>query len=376
MKLHKRGLVTILFFASVILLLNSCSLLKFNFESDATPLDSELLKTRMQVHNFGITFFHEVMVASDSILKTESDKTIQINALTWKIDASQAAKNKIFQSNPEIALLDTWLLTASMTDYLKEGAGANLFGNSQPIAVDASERLLSKIDTIAANTFSDNYNEARAFIDSIRINEPFESTGFYRETVFNDWYRYQNIPDSLIDFNNGTLPQVLSDFSTRMAIGTEQTMRETQWSGEKLLKQSNIDSLDIQKMADDFNKQFEELIVVLRNSGRTMQEDAIVMHRDIAVFSHNLDENFDSLMVIATRELTHFRDSLGVEREAIMEDLDKTSNKLVKTAMVELHAMVKDILFYVLLILIVILFIPFGLGFITGKTLTKKKNKE
>jgi len=131
--------------------------------------------------------------------------------------------------------------------------------------------------------------------------------------------------------------------------------------------------LDLQKMSDDFNKQFEELIVVLRNSGRKMQEDAVVMHRDIAIFSHNLDENFDSLMVFAIRELTHFRDSLSVEREAIMEDFDETSNKLVKTAMVELHAMVKDILFYVLLILIAILFIPFALGFITGRTLPRKK---
>ncbi len=377
MYLYKRGFLRSLFLiVSIFLLFSGCSLLKFNIESETTPLEPELLKTRLDVHNFGITFFHEVMVASDSIMNSELEKEIQLNALAWKINASQAAKNTIFQTYPEIALLDTWILTALMTDYLNEGAGAGLFGNSQPIATEASQRLLNRIDTIAVNTFHEKYNDAQTFVDSIRKNEPIVSSQFYRETVFNDWYRYQNIPDSLIIINNGTLPQAISEFSTRMAIGTEQTMRETQWSGEKLLKQSNIDSLDIQKMADDFNKQFEELIVVLRNSGRTMQEDAIVMHRDIAVFSHNLNEKFDSLMVIATSELAHFRDSLGVEREAIMEDFDKTSNKLVKTAMVELHAMVKDILFYVLLILIAILFIPFGLGFITGKTLTKKKNKE
>ena len=375
MYFYKLGILKSLFLALVILLFSGCSLLKFSIESDTTPLESEVLKTRMHVHNFGITFFHEVMVASDSIIKSEPEKAIQLNALTWKINASHSAKNKIFQNNPEIALLDIWLLTASMTDYFKDGAGVNLFGNSQPVAVEASERLLSRIDTIAVNTFSENYDEALAFIDSIRKNEPFESFEFYRETVFDDWYRYQNIPDSLIDVNSGTLPQVLSDFSTRMTIGTEQTMRETQWSGEKLLKESNIDSLDLQKMADDFNKQFEELIIVIRNSGRTMQEDAVVMHKDMAIFSRNLEANFDSLMIFATRELAFFRDSLSVEREAIMEDFDKTSNKLVKVAMKELHAMVKDILFYVLLILIAILFIPFALGFITGRTLPRKKKK-
>jgi len=40
----------------------------------------------------------------------EQDKTTQLNALVWKINASSEAKNKIFQSNPEIALLDTWIL--------------------------------------------------------------------------------------------------------------------------------------------------------------------------------------------------------------------------------------------------------------------------
>ncbi len=376
MNLHTRVIKISFFLASVILLLNSCSLLKFKIESDTVPLDTEVIKTRMQVHNYGITFFHEVMVAADSIIKTESDKTIQINALTWKINASNSAKSKLFQNNPEVALLDMWLLTASMTDYLKDGEGANLFGKSQPIAVDASERLLGKIDTIAVNTFEDNYDEARSFVDSIRENNPFKTTKFYYETVFNDWYRYQQIPDSLIDYNNGTLPQVLSDLSTRMTVSTEQTMRETQWSGEKLFKQSNMDSLDLQKMSNDFNKQFGELVVVMRNSGRTMQEDAVIMRRDIAAYSEKFDQKFDSLMVLATRELTLFRDSLSVEREAVMKDFDKTSNKLVKTAMEELHSMIKDILFYVLLILIAILFIPFALGYITGITIQRRKDKK
>ena len=373
---NKRIVFAGILLVSVILLFNGCSLLKFNIETETTPLEPEVLKTRMHVHNFGITFFHEVMVASDSIISSEPDKTIQLNALAWKINASHAAKNCIFQNNPEVALLDTWLLTAAMTDYLKDGDGANLFGNSQPLAIETSELLLSKIDTIAVNAFPKNYKQAQAFIDSIRKNEPFESFQFYRETVFDDWYRYQNIPDSLIDVNSGTLAQVLSDFSSRMTIGTEQNMRETQWYGEKLLKEADIDSLDIQKMADDFNRQFEELIIVLRNSGRTMQEDAVVFHKDMAIFSQNLEDNFDSLMVFATRELAFFRDSLSVEREAIMIDFDKTSNKLVKTAMEELHAMVKDILFFVLLILIAILFIPFALGFITGRTIGRKKKSK
>ena len=373
---NRGNLIVGVILASGLLFFGSCSLLKVNIESPSTPLGAEMLKTRMYTHNYANAFFHEVMLASDSIMGNEAEKQLQLNALVWKINASNEAKNKIFQTNPEIALLDTWIFTASMTDYLKDGPGDSLFGNSQEIAVETSEKLLAKIDTIAAASFKDNYEVAQTFVDSICKNEPFRSLDFYRETVYDDWYRYQNIPDSLVDATVGTLPEVLSDFSSRMTIGTEQTLRQTQWNGELLFKQSNLDSLDIQQMSDNFDKRFEELIIVLRNSGRIMQSDAVILRKDIQRFSLNLDTIIDSLFVFAKSELALMRDSLSVEREAIMADLDKTSNKLLKTAMEELRLLVKDILFYVLLILIAILFIPFALGFVTGRTIGRRKKQD
>ena len=176
----------------------------------------------------------------------------------------------------------------------------------------------------------------------------------------------------------GTLPEVLSDFSSRMTIGSEQTLRQTQWNGQLLLKQSDLDSLDIQAMSDEFNSNFERLIVVLQNSGRNMQEDAVIFRRDMKAFNRQLQSNLGSLFVMAKQELDLVRDSFSVERQAIMADLDKASNRLMKTAMAEIRLLVKEILFYVLLILVAILFIPFALGYVTGRTIgrRKKKNKK
>ena len=80
-------------------------------------------------HDFSKIFFHDIMMASDSIMNNEPEKQQQINALVWKINSSNAAKATIFQNNPDIALLDTWILTASMADFLKDGEGSELFGN-------------------------------------------------------------------------------------------------------------------------------------------------------------------------------------------------------------------------------------------------------
>ena len=119
------------------------------------------------------------------------------------------------------------------------------------------------------------------------------------------------------------------------------------------------------------------MVTVLRSSGIQIQKDAVVFHRDFKLLVKNFNQNLDSITLFAAREMATFRDSISVERKAIMLDLDETSNKVVKTALEEIRMLVKDVLFYLIIILIVILLIPFTAGFITGKAFSKnnKKNK-
>ena len=365
-----------LYVIAVSLALSSCSLMKLNIESDAAPLGEDLLKVRIRTHNFAKAFFHEVMLASDSIMNNEKDRQIQLNALIWKINSSNEIKNTVFQNNPEIALLDTWIVTASMRDYLTEGAGADLFGSSQDIAVEAVEKMLAEIEDVAKSYFRRDFDDARQFVEKKCKEAPYTSLDFFRETVYKEWYNHQGIPDSLIAETVGTLPEVLADFSSRMTIGSEQTLMQTQWNGELLFKKSSLDTLDLRAVSDNFNKHFLGLLGVLQNGGKELKKNADIFRKDMLLFRDDLDEMMDSAFVFARGELEILRDSFRVERAAIMADLDRTSNRVVKTALQELRVMINDILFYVLLILIAILFIPFALGFLTGRAFSRRKNKE
>ena len=139
-----------------------------------------------------------------------------------------------------------------MKDFLETGIGNSMFAEQQPIAVETSASLLLKIDEIAHKSFKNNYDAAEYFVDSIRTANPFTSYDFYRETLHDDWYKYQNIPDSIANGSVGTLSQVMSDFSTKFSVGGEQTLYQSQWATELMLKRSNIDEIDLQKMSDDF----------------------------------------------------------------------------------------------------------------------------
>lgn len=358
----------------VALSMSNCSLMKLNIESDATPLGEDMLKARIRTHNFAKAFFHEIMLASDSIMNNEKERQIQLNALIWKINSSNEIKNTVFQNNPEIALLDTWIVTASMTDYLRNGQGSGLFGNSQIIAFEAMEKMQAEIEDIARSYFRRDFDDAKQFVEQKSKAKPYTSLDFYRETVYKDWYKHQGIPDSLVAETVGTLPEVLSDLSSRMTIGTDQTLMQTQWNGELLFKKSSLDTLDIRAISNNFNKQFLGLLGVLQNGGKKLQQNADVFRRDMLMFRDDLDELMDSAFIFARGELAILRDSFRVERAAVMADLDKTSNKVVKTVMQELRVMLNDILLYVLLFLVAIISIPFAIGFITGRVFSQKKD--
>lgn len=366
-------IIKYVFFLIIVIVFNSCSMFKLQLDAESEPLNNNLILTRNLTHAYASTFFHDITNAADSIFEYTQKREIQINALLWKIIATKQAKNKIFQNDPQVALLDIWVLSATMNDYLSMGEGKNIFEEEQSIAIDACNGLLNKIDIIAQKAFKSDYPDAKYFVDSIRLNAPSISQDFYRESVFNNWYTYKNIPDSLANKTVGTLPQVLSDFSTKITVGSEQTLHQTQWLIELMLKRTQLDSLDLQKISTDFNKHTNEIIQLLHESGNSIQKEAVNFHRDFRFLMNNLNKNLDSITLFASREMAVFRDSLTAERKAVMQNLDETSNRVVKTAMEEIRLMIKDVLFYVVLILIVILFIPFVLGYMTGRVFTKNK---
>lgn len=359
-----------------LILIQSCSLLKVQMGTEAVPLNHKEIKARRMLSDYAKTFFHEVRSAADTIFDNTDTRQVQINALMWKIGATSEAKNKIFQDDPTVALIDTWILTGTMSDYFKSDKGKDVFKEYQNIAVSTSDSLLFKIDTIARAVFEEEYLKAKTFVDRSRAKRSFKKYDFYLESAFDEWYKYQKVSDSIMNENKGTMPQVLKDFSNKMIMGSEQTIHQAQWAAELMLKKSSLDSLNIQKISDDFNKNLDQMINVIRESGKTMQSDAKVFHRDFKLLVRNVNQNIDSVSLMFREELHLFRKDLATEREAVMLSIDKTSNNVAKTIMDEFHDMVKDLMVYIIIFMIIVLVVPFTIGFYTGKIIYKSKDKE
>ncbi|GAB1309581.1 hypothetical protein KH5_22640 [Urechidicola sp. KH5] len=358
-----------------IVLLSSCSLLDIKLESETVPLETDQIITRNLIHDYALTFFHEVPKAADSIFAITDKKEVQINSILWKIAATRQAKGKMFQTDPKIALLDTWLLVSSMNDYFKEGIGKDVFEEQQPIAHATCKDLLDRIDQIAQRSLKEEYSVAFEFIDSIKRLEPNHSQDLYKESVANAWYAYRNVPDSLAGTNVGTLPQVLSDLSTRLTVTGEQSLYQVQWVTELMLRKSEIDSIDLARISENFNESTDNMIAMLKEGGNELQKESAIFRRDFRLLIENFNHNLDSLTVFASEELAILRDSLSAERAAIMKDFDTTADKAVNTAMSEARKLIEDIMGYLTFILFLILCVPFVMGLIVGRIFERIKNK-
>jgi hypothetical protein len=349
------------------LILSSCSLLKVEVATDVEPLDEHTLNARILTHNYLKTYLSEIMNASDSIMDIEKDRDIRIRALLWKINATQLGREKVLQSDPEMAIIDTWALAGRMYDFFNEGPGDTLFGHSQPIAVQSSDILLAKIDTIGRIYFGKDYNNAYQFVNGIRKAEPFVNFETEYSSVFAAWNKHKQIPDSLIQPVIGSLPQVMSDMNTRVGINTEQSILQARWNGQLLVLENELDSIDIQGISNSVDEKIMIIVSALESAESALRESMNQLHKDVQSIVYSFNTNVDSLSRLAERELSLFRDSLGVEREALMKDMDATTENRTRVAMEELRKTIKSILLYVIILLAVILFIPFTLGYFTGR---------
>src|SRR5262245_19478113 len=66
--------------------------------------------------------------ASKEIEIASSDRTIKRSAVHWKIVCDGYFENARFHADPHLALIDLWVFTLQMREYLENGDGREIFG--------------------------------------------------------------------------------------------------------------------------------------------------------------------------------------------------------------------------------------------------------
>ncbi|EDP99936.1 hypothetical protein [Shewanella benthica] len=384
-----KALLRLSVFVVLGLLTTACSLLEIKLESGVVPLPQEQLNMRVFSRDFSSTFYSRVEQTADQISALESNDEQDIyqksNALMWKINAEQALQRTIFQASPVAAMVDTWAFTAQMSEFYDTGAGKALFGAQQAQVIETSRALEAQFEkTVKGFVSQSDFNNNRDFIKQYVLDNPLTDITFSRKSAFNDWLIFRKINEFEAVTTFGSVPEVMSDISDRMAMISEQMPKILGWKAELYALHSNINAEEIQATLVSISETSARFQELMAQTPEMMQSLAVDMRRELSPLLQQLSDSTDdklkllsverqALELMVNNERLALEKMVARERVAAAANLDEISKHTVEVFFQQLTKTLKSLILYFVLFLMAIFFAPLGLGVWLGKRMESKK---
>ncbi len=356
---------------------SSCSLLKFQPEFGTDPLPKQELNTRLAVRSFYKTFSGEVVQAADSIIHTTDNRDIIMQAIRWKGAATSACARTAFQSGSEIALVDTWLLTRQMDEYL-QAHGNEVFGELSSIAEDCAANLYNEIDQLAQRSNDeDHYKQLKSFVERHPLSEDISDWQFSKVDTRLDLIEYLEIPDSLYTTTIGTGAEVMNDFTDRMSVYNEQIQSQLGWEKELIMLTLDNDSLVEPYLAriDSLSQMLNRLAIVAEESPEMMGMIAVRMREELTPLVYDFNSGMRNSIYELAQEREQLQKYLDKQRVLLRDDLQSSGKVLIEETTDNLIRFVKNISWLIIIVVVVLVTVIFGLPFTLGYLLAKARFK-
>jgi hypothetical protein len=131
---------------------------------------------RRQLNDFSDYFKTTINTTAEEIdQKTTSKKNLMIS-LQNRSKALQSFYTVSQQDDVVVSFIDTWALCMRLRIYYEEGEGAKIYGENQPIAIDAAKRIESRVMDIGKLFLSDNaFNTTQRNISEFARANPIKA---------------------------------------------------------------------------------------------------------------------------------------------------------------------------------------------------------
>ncbi|WP_339086176.1 chemotaxis protein [Shewanella chilikensis] len=367
------------------LLVSGCSLLELKLESGIEPLPQEQLSMRVFTREYASSFFAGVEQSADLILLRSDDLQSKSNALMWKINAEQTLGQTIFQVSPVAAMINTWAFTAQMAQFFDSGNGKALFGEQTQLAANTSQQLLADYERRMQGLMSKaDFTANQQFIREYAMAHPLFDVSFPRVSAFNDWLSFRKIGEFDAVTTFGSVPEVMSDMSDRMAMLASQTPKLLGWKAELFALHSNINSKEVQQTLKDISETSAKFQKLMNESPQLMSELAVDLRRELTPLLVQLDASAErnlaqlsverlALEKMVERERIALEQMVDRERQAVTKEADALVQRTVTQVFEELTGVIKSLILYIVLFLLVVFFAPLGLGVWLGKRIGLKQ---
>ena len=192
-----------------------------------------------QLFDFVARYSRTIEGSADQIAAATANPAVRRQALLWKIYAVPAAFLALEHQDPVAVLLDLWALCVQQTDYLTEGAGRDLFGDQQPVAVTAVRRLETEAERLATGLLRpESVVTARQEIAKWSREHPLENSQFARPSIISVMARI--FPDGSAGLFQtlNSLEAEVADLKGRLTLQVDSLPRQARWQAELMATDS------------------------------------------------------------------------------------------------------------------------------------------
>jgi len=181
------NIVAFLLLCLSIIPLGSCNNQRFQFSRGGKTLpaaDVSVDELQNQLDDFEELFTSRTKAAAAEIDRLSGDPKIMKMTLLWRSRAIAALHNILEQQQPMVILVDSWLLCTRLTNYIETGEAANIFGDFQPIALEATEEIEAQIENIARKVLSEQlFDQTAKYLQNLALSNPIQS-GFSKTLMY------------------------------------------------------------------------------------------------------------------------------------------------------------------------------------------------
>jgi len=275
----------------------------------------------------GRLFSAEIERAADSIRAISNEPSIRRHALLWKMYAIPAAHEAVLLPDPALSLLDVWAFALQMEEYFDRGAGQDVFGPHQSIALDAVRRLdsatLAQALLVSDSTASEGNarNTLNAFVEEYPILGPqFTRASLAVESA----YAVLGSDAATAVAAVGDIDQAVGEITNRLAFHNEYLMKQASWAALALLEDLARDTLVTGTLASatealEIASALAEELPSLVEGERIAVIEAL--DRELSELLESINEQRAATLAVFSDELRFLVDALVRERVLVGEGI-------------------------------------------------------
>ncbi len=294
------------------------------FMATSTSIAASVGEIRVRAVHLGRQFSMEIERAADSIRAVTDEPSVRRHALLWKMYAIPVAHEAVLLPDPALSIIDVWAFARQMEQYFDRGAGRDVFGPHQQIALDAVRRLDRAVfdQAILVTDSTRDFEGARALLDAFVDQYPIQGAQFGRTSI-------AVVSADLLGTAIGSavaavadINQTVGEIANRLAFHNEYLLKQASWATQQLLEEVTSDTSVTAVLASATEalqnaSALAEGLPTLVESERATVVDAL--RRELAVLMQSVDVQRVATLQVLSAELEGLIDTIDRERVIVLE---------------------------------------------------------